>query len=196
MYDGTHQTPNYKTEGIPFISVENIADIYNTEKYISEDDYEKNYKITPQIDDVFMTRIGTVGKCAVVTQNSPLAYYVSLALLRPDKNKINSRYLKHIMESQVGEKELNKRILHTAIPIKINKGDIDKLEFPLPSLEIQERIVNVLDNFEKICNDLNIGLPKEIELRQKEYEYYREYILTNIGNRITLEDKTRQDKTR
>ena len=85
--------------------------------------------------------------------------------------------------------------MHTAIPIKINKGDIDKLEFPLPSLEIQERIVNVLDNFEKICNDLNIGLPKEIELRQKEYEYYREYILTNIGNRITLEDKTRQDKT-
>ena len=196
VYDGTHQTPNYKTEGIPFISVENIADIYNTEKYISEDDYEKNYKITPQIDDVFMTRIGTVGKCAVVTQNSPLAYYVSLALLRPDKNKINSRYLKHIIESQVGKKELNKRILHTAIPIKINKGDIDKLEFPLPSLEIQERIVNVLDNFEKICNDLNIGLPKEIELRQKEYEYYREYILTNIGNRITLEDKTRQDKTR
>ena len=196
VYDGTHQTPNYKTEGIPFISVENIADIYNTEKYISEDDYEKNYKITPQIDDVFMTRIGTVGKCAVVTKNSPLAYYVSLALLRPDKNKINSRYLKHIIESQVGKKELNKRILHTAIPIKINKGDIDKLEFPLPSLEIQERIVNVLDNFEKICNDLNIGLPKEIELRQKEYEYYREYILTNIGNRITLEDKTRQDKTR
>ena len=194
VYDGTHQTPNYKTEGIPFISVENIADIYNTEKYISEDDYEKNYKITPQIDDVFMTRIGTVGKCAVVTQNSPLAYYVSLALLRPDKNKINSRYLKHIIESQVGKKELNKRILHTAIPIKINKGDIDKLEFPLPSLEIQERIVNVLDNFEKICNDLNIGLPKEIELRQKEYEYYRESILTNIGNRITLEDKTRQDK--
>ena len=190
VYDGTHQTPDYKTEGIPFISVENIANIYNTEKYISEDDYEKNYKITPQIDDVFMTRIGTVGKCAVVTQNSPLAYYVSLALLRPDKNKINSRYLKHIIESQVGKKELNKRILHTAIPIKINKGDIDKLEFPLPSLEIQERIVNVLDNFEKICNDLNIGLPKEIELRQKEYEYYREYILTNIGNRITLEDKT------
>ena len=196
VYDGTHQTPNYKTEGIPFISVENIADIYNTEKYISEDDYEKNYKITPQIDDVFMTRIGTVGKCAVVTQNSPLAYYVSLALLRPDKNKINSRYLKHIIESQVGKKELNKRILHTAIPIKINKSDIDKLEFPLPTLEIQERIVNVLDNFEKICNDLNIGLPKEIELRQKEYEYYRESILTNIGNRITLEDKTRQDKTR
>ena len=58
-----------------------------------------------------------------------------------------------------------------------DKERILKYNFSLPSLEIQERIVNVLDNFEKIYNDLNIGLPKEIELRQKEYEYYREQLL-------------------
>ena len=63
---------------------------------------------------------------------------------------------------------------------KMLRGDkerILKYNFFLLSLEIQERIVNVLDNFEKICNDLNIGLPKEIELRTKQYEYYREQLL-------------------
>ena len=178
VYDGTHQTPDYKKTGIPFISVENIDNIYNTEKYISEEDYEKNYRIKPKIDDIFMTRIGTIGKCAIVTKNNPLAYYVSLALLRPNKNKIDSAYLKYIIESGIGKKELNKRILFTAVPIKINKGDIDKLEIPLPSLEVQKRIVEVLDNFEKICNDLNIGLPAEIEAREKQYEYYRNILLT------------------
>ena len=185
VYDGTHQTPDYKTSGIPFVSVENIDSIYSTEKYVSEEDFEKNYKIKPRIDDIFMTRIGTVGKCAIVTKNIPLAYYVSLALLRPNKNKIDARYLKYIIESGIGRKELNKRILFTAVPIKINKGDIDKIEIPLPPLEVQKRIVEVLDNFEKICNDLNIGLPAEIEARQKQYEFYRNYLLT-------FEEKSRQ----
>ncbi|WP_249526586.1 restriction endonuclease subunit S [Fusobacterium nucleatum] len=200
VYDGTHQTPDYKKTGIPFISVENIDNIYNTEKYISEEDYEKNYRIKPKIDDIFMTRIGTIGKCAIVTKNNPLAYYVSLALLRPNKNKIDSAYLKYIIESGIGKKELNKRILFTAVPIKINKGDIDKLEIPLPPLEVQKRIVGVLDNFEKICNDLNIGLPAEIEARQKQYEFYRNFLLTFKIENCTLpktrQDKTRQDKTR
>ena len=194
--DGTHQTPDYKKNGIPFVSVENIDNIYNTEKYISEEDYEKNYRIKPKIDDIFMTRIGTIGKCAIVTTNNPLAYYVSLALLRPNKNKIDSTYLKYIIESRIGKKELNKRILFTAVPIKINKGDIDKLEIPLPPLEVQKRIVEVLDNFEKICNDLNIGLPAEIEARQKQYEFFRNYLLTFKEDSVNSlrQDKTRQDK--
>ena len=196
VYDGTHQTPDYKKNGIPFVSVENIDNIYNTEKYISEEDYEKNYRIKPKIDDIFMTRIGTIGKCAIVTTNNPLAYYVSLALLRPNKNKIDSTYLKYIIESRIGKKELNKRILFTAVPIKINKGDIDKLEIPLPPLEVQKRIVEVLDNFEKICNDLNIGLPAEIEARQKQYEFFRNYLLTFKEDSVNSlrQDKTRQDK--
>ena len=193
VYDGTHQTPDYKKNGIPFVSVENIDNIYNTEKYISEEDYEKNYRIKPKIDDIFMTRIGTIGKCAIVTTNNPLAYYVSLALLRPNKNKIDSTYLKYIIESRIGKKELNKRILFTAVPIKINKGDIDKLEIPLPPLEVQKRIVEVLDNFEKICNDLNIGLPAEIEARQKQYEFFRNYLLTFKEDSV---NSLRQDKTR
>ena len=48
---------------------------------------------------------------------------------------------------------------------------------PVPSLQIQQRIVDVLDNFETICNDLSIGLPAEISSRKAQYEYYRDVLL-------------------
>lgn len=63
---------------------------------------------------------------------------------------------------------------------------IAQYRMTIPPLDIQSRIVNVLDNFEKICSDLNIGLPAEIEARQKQYEYYRDKLLTfaETGNTI------------
>ena len=60
----------------------------------------------------------------------------------------------------------------------LNLSSFSNLKIPIPSLDIQSRIVQVLDNFDTVCNDLNIGLPKEIELRQKQYEYFRDKLLT------------------
>ena len=53
-----------------------------------------------------------------------------------------------------------------------------KYEIPVPSLEEQQRIVDILDRFDKLCNDISEGLPAEIEARQKQYEYYRDKLLT------------------
>lgn len=63
----------------------------------------------------------------------------------------------------------------------LNLSTFSSLKIPVPSLEIQSRIVQVLDNFDTVCNDLNIGLPREIELRQKQYEYFREKLLTFVA---------------
>jgi restriction endonuclease S subunit len=52
------------------------------------------------------------------------------------------------------------------------------LQIDLPSIEKQKRIVSILDRFDAICNDLTSGLPAEIEARQKQYEYYRDKLLT------------------
>lgn len=60
----------------------------------------------------------------------------------------------------------------------IRRKMLDDFPVPVPEKKIQEKIIYVLDNFETICNNLNIGLPKEIELRQKQYEYYRDKLLT------------------
>ena len=185
VYDGTHQTPTYTQEGIPFISVENIGNIYSDSKFISGEAYSA-YKVKPRIGDVFMTRIGSIGKCAIMTRQTDLAYYVSLALIRPNPDIIDSGYLKHYIESTAGSKELAKRTLHHAVPIKINKDDIGKITVKYPPLSIQRKIVSVLDNFDAICSDLNIGLPAEIEARQKQYEYYRDLLLTFAETGATL----------
>ena len=105
VYDGTHSTPNYQLYGVPFISVENISNIYDSNKYISEEDFQK-YKIKPQINDVFMTRIGSIGKCSVFDKQVDLAYYVSLALIRPNTEIILPKYLKYVIESNIGKDEL------------------------------------------------------------------------------------------
>ncbi len=63
----------------------------------------------------------------------------------------------------------------------LNLSSFSSLKIPVPSLEIQSRIVQVLDNFDTVCHDLNIGLPKEIELRQKQYEYFRDKLLTFVA---------------
>lgn len=174
IYDGTHQTPKYTEEGIKFVSVENIKDLFASNKYISREDYEHNYKTKPQRNDILMTRIGDVGTCAVINSDKPLAYYVSLSLLRPNKDEVISSYIKHLLESQTGKREIRKRTLLTAVPLKINLGDIGKLIIPLPSLQEQSRIVSILDEFEASIKNLEAQLKQ----RQKQYEYYREKLLT------------------
>ena len=63
---------------------------------------------------------------------------------------------------------------------------------PVPTLDVQQRIVNVLDNFDAICADLGIGLPAEISARQRQYEYYRDALLTFAESGNIL-DRTGQD---
>ena len=181
IYDGTHSTPNYTESGVKFASVENIGNLYATRKYISEKDFEK-YKIKPRIGDVMMTRIGSVGVCTVVDRNEALAFYVSLALLRPQLDKVQSRFLKYAIESIHGRKELRKRTLINAVPIKINKADIGKVTIPLPPIEIQSEIVHTLDNYTENVVKLQNQLTAELTARQKQYTFYRNKLLTFGGN--------------
>ncbi|WP_289128463.1 restriction endonuclease subunit S [uncultured Clostridium sp.] len=152
IYDGTHQTPKYTDHGVKFVSVENIEDIYGTDKFISEEDYENGFKIKPQLGDIFMTRItaGVIGATAIVDKEEELAFYVSLALIRVIDKNLNSLFLKKYIESIYFKKELNKRIIHVAFPKKINLGDIGECSVNLPSLQEQERIANFLTKVDKI----------------------------------------------
>lgn len=60
----------------------------------------------------------------------------------------------------------------------IRRPMLNNFKVAVPPLETQNRIAEVLDNFDAICSDLNIGLPAEIEARQKQYEYYRDRLLS------------------
>ncbi|MFD2388240.1 restriction endonuclease subunit S [Enterococcus rivorum] len=61
---------------------------------------------------------------------------------------------------------------------KLNQKNLNSIEIPLPALSEQQRIVDILDRFDTLCNDLTEGLPAEILARQKQYEYYRKQLLT------------------
>jgi type I restriction enzyme S subunit len=178
IFDGVHQTPTYTSEGVKFVSVENIGALSNSSKFVSPADYEKNYRVKPIKGDLLMTRIGSVGKCAVIDIDEPLAYYVSLALIKPKKDMVTSSYLKHYLESHAGKLELDKRTLHHAVPLKINLGDIGKIKLRLPSLEVQHKITNVLDLFAELMSSPTGGLQTEISARKRQFEYYRNNLLT------------------
>lgn len=108
-----------------------------------------------------------------------------------DNENINLRYIYHYL---VHNKEHFQNIANNMQMPQISSNDTEKFKIPVPSLEIQSRIVQVLDNFDMVCHDLNIGLPKEIELRQKQYEYFRDKLLTFIAEGVYTESRVEQSR--
>ena len=147
IYDGVHQTPDYQDSGIMFLSVENIATL-KSEKYISEAAFERDYKVYPEKGDILMTRIGDVGTTNVVETAEKVAFYVSLALLKP--NGIDSYFLSNAMKTNPFLKGLRERTLVTAIPQKINKDEIGKIDIFITNNDEEQKKIGAyfhnLDN--------------------------------------------------
>lgn len=161
IFDGTHQTPKYKSTGVKFVSVENIATL-ETNKFISQEAYDKEYsKKQAKKGDVLMTRIGDIGTAKVIETEESLAYYVTLALLKP--NKVDSDFLAWLISSPEVQRNIWKRTLHIAFPKKINLGEINKSEIMVPSNKEQTKI----GVFFKKLNDT-------IALHQQKLDLYKE----------------------
>lgn len=155
VYDGTHQTPTYVSEGIPFYSVEHItADDFDNTKYITEKVYENESKRTKiESGDVLMTRIGDIGTAKYINWNVKASFYVTLALIKCI-DTVNSKFLTYLINSQNFHHELWKRTLHVAFPNKINLGDINKCPALLPSPSEQSHIVTILEAWDKTIEKL------------------------------------------
>lgn len=180
-------------EGVPFYRSSDVISKFNGvensrgKAYISFDLYKRLSAKSGKImkDDILITGGGTIGIPYVVPSDEPI-YVKDADLLCIQKSKeFNSRFLYHYFLSTEFRKYLE-NITHNATIAHYTISQIENTPVPLPPLDVQNRIVNVLDNFEKICSDLNIGLPAEIEARQKQYEYYRDKLLTfaETGNTI------------
>ena len=170
IYDGVHQTPDYQDSGIMFLSVENIATL-KSEKYISEEAFERDYKVYPEKGDILMTRIGDVGTTNVVETAEKVAFYVSLALLKP--NGIDSYFLSNAMKTNAFQKGLRERTLVTAIPQKINKDEIGKIDiFITKNDEEQKKIGAYFSNLDHL---LTLHQRKCDELKE-----LKKYMLQNM----------------
>ncbi|MDY2764039.1 restriction endonuclease subunit S [Campylobacter sp.] len=92
---------------------------------------------------------------------------------KTNENVIN-RFIYYILINK--QNELLSKVRKASVP-RISRNDIENIEIPLPPLDEQERIVRILDSLNELANGLSAGIPKEIELRQKQYEYWRDRLL-------------------
>ena len=101
----------------------------------------------------------------------PLCY----AIYSKDKTILNPKYLYYELYSK--KDEILKRKNTGGVP-SLNARDLKTILINIPSIDEQIKIVDILDRFDKLCNDIISGLPAEIELNNKRYEYYRDKLLT------------------
>ena len=161
IYDGVHQTPNYQNSGVMFLSVENIATLKSS-KFISEEDFKRDYKVFPQENDILMTRIGDVGTTNVITDNGLKAFYVSLALLK--YKSTDPYFLSNAIQSDYVQKGLANRTLKTAIPMKINKDEIGKVSVMLPVSATEQQQIGTY--FRNLDNLITLNQRKLDSLKQ------------------------------
>ena len=163
-------------------------------KYVDKSDFSKLERSKLHIGDMLFTYVGTVGQVAIVDEEDKYYLAPNVALIRCDKEVLLPQYMKYYFQTtQFWDKQI-RRLLQSSSMQNIPMEKIRKFEIAVPPLDVQNRIVNVLDNFEKICSDLNIGLPAEIEARQKQYEYYRDKLLTFVETGNTILSRAEQSR--
>ncbi|MGL6119596.1 MAG: restriction endonuclease subunit S, partial [Fusobacteriaceae bacterium] len=88
---------------------------------------------------------------------------------------LNSKFLYYTLLSK--QNFLFSRVRKASVP-RLGRDIVENIKISLPSLEEQQRIVDILDRFDTLTNDIKAGLPAEIEARKQQYEYYRDKLLT------------------
>ncbi|QNE68574.1 restriction endonuclease subunit S [Fusobacterium hwasookii] len=147
-------------------------------------------KLFPK-NTLIISTSATIGEYALITKEFLCNQRFTCLITKEEyKDVVLPMFLKHY--AYILSKKCRENIKVGNFP-SVDMNKFKKIPILLPPLEVQKRIVEVLDNFEKICNDLNIDLPAEIEARQKQYEFYRNFLLTFKEDSV---NSLRQDKTR
>ena len=124
----------------------------------------------------------TTGKVAYVDTDMRFNIWSPLAAMRVNGNN-SSRYLYHLLQTDYVQQQVKAKSSHGSQP-NLSMRALEQFVVSIPDLKEQNRIVSILDRFDALCNDLTSGLPAEIEARRKQYEYYRDKLLTFKGCRF------------
>ncbi|MFI3079484.1 restriction endonuclease subunit S [Streptococcus sp. 2021WUSS124] len=175
---------SWKSHGEQCFSYIDLSSVDRDSKKITETTEITKYtapsraqKIVKENDIIFGTTRPTLRRYAKIplefdNQICSTGFYVFRA-----SDEVLPNYIYHILGSNAFNNFVEENQSGASYPA-ISNSLVEQYKLPVPSKKAQSRIVEVLDNFDAVCNDLNIGLPKEIELRQKQYEYFREKLLT------------------
>lgn len=180
--DGDHMPPPKADDGIPFITISNITEQnkinFSNTMFVPSSYYDALAdKRKPHSGDILYTVVGSYGIPVCIEQDTKFVFQRHIAILRPRSEIIKARYMFHAMQSGAFKAQADKAAKGAAQKT-IGLSSLAEMTLPVPDMCIQERLIRVLDNFDSICTDLSSGLPAEIEARQKQYEYYRDKLLT------------------
>lgn len=158
--------------GVPFYKIGTFGK--KADSYISQeafDEYRSKYNF-PKKGDVLISAAGTIGR-TVVYDGEPAYFQDSnIVWIDNDESVVLNSYLRYCYELKPWKASEG-----GTIP-RLYNDNIAKAVIAVPPIEEQKRVVSILDRFDVICNDLTSGLPAEIEARQKQYEYYRDKLLS------------------
>ena len=184
--------------GVPFIR---FTDVYNNrsitkniiKEYVECSSEEIN-KLKVKRGDVLFTRTSEtaedVGIASVVLDEIENCVFNGFSIkATPICDDLLPEYCKYCFSTKDFRNYVTQKCSFTT-RASLTASTISEYKIAIPSRDIQQRIVNVLDNFDKICSDLNIGIPAEIEARKKQYEYYRELLLTMPEKGLHLDRQT------
>lgn len=146
-------------------------------EYITEAFAEKNHKKRLQENDVITVHTGDVGTSAVISKEYAGAIgFTTITSRIRNPQKVLPEYFCHYLNSHRCKAEIASMTISDRS--NLNQNCFEKLRIPIPPIDEQRRIVTILDHFSTLCTDLTSGLPAEIEARKKQYEYYRDNLLS------------------
>ena len=175
------QKKDFQEEGNPVIHYGQIYTKYGfiAEKvlsYVNDEIFSKLRKA--QKNDILIAttseNIEDVGKSVVWLGENEIGFSGDMYSYRTEQN---SKYIAYYFQTNAFQRQKERKVTGTKMT-RIHGDDMKKFEIPLPPLSLQNKIVKVLDKFQVLLSDTRGLLPEEIEQRQKQYEYYREKLLT------------------
>ncbi|WP_305870039.1 restriction endonuclease subunit S [Helicobacter pylori] len=176
------QRKNFRNTGLPIIRISNIQnDKLSLDEviYFSPNDYKgtnfEPFKITK--GDILIAMSGaTTGKIGILTFDTTLYLNQRVGKFKPNIMKLNNKFLYYFLLTKINF--LYSLAGGGAQPNLSSNQILQQIQIPIPPLEIQQEIVKILDQFSLLTTDLLAGIPAEIKARKKQYEYYREKLLT------------------
>jgi type I restriction enzyme S subunit len=165
--DGTHHTPTYTESGIHFISVKDIRNgeiDFSDTKYISEKEHLELSKRCPvEVGDLLITKSGTIGRTAIVKTNIEFSLFVSVALIKPASNEVNTKFIDISLQKWVNEIDVSSRIVGSAIK-NLHLRDIKVLAIPFAPKEEQAEIVRRVEELFAFANSIEQKINSALDL--------------------------------
>lgn len=150
--DGTHQSPKFQHEGIPFILVSNLSKntvTYDTDKFISAETYKELYKRTPiEIGDILLSTVGSYGHPADVVEDRKFLFQRHIAYLKPKSDILNSYYMHGALLSPGCQRQIEEKVKGIAQKT-LNLSEIRKIRIPVPSLDLQKQYADFVHQVNK-----------------------------------------------